>query len=139
MCNTEKSITEFHKKKDSKDGFRNRCKECRRFLAKEDYKKNKEYHRQYKKNYRKDNQWKLNAIEAKRRCRKRSATPKWLTEQHWRQIQNIYFMASITLDHVDHVIPLQGKNVCGLHVPWNLQILSPKDNLRKSNNLEDNS
>lgn len=76
---------------------------------------------------------------AKRRSNKLNATPTWLTKEHLQEIKNIYWLAvDITRTtgeryEVDHIIPLQGKNICGLHVPWNLQVLPAYINRSKGN------
>lgn len=68
---------------------------------------------------------------AKRRAFKLKATPKFANLQ---KIKEIYMNCPVGY-HVDHIVPLQGKNVCGLHVEWNLQYLTPYDNKSKSNKL----
>jgi hypothetical protein len=74
-----------------------------------------------------------------RRLAKMQRTPKWLTEIDYERIGNEYKLADILTKltssawHVDHIIPLQGKMVSGLHVPSNLRVLPAKDNISKSN------
>lgn len=91
--------------------------------------------------YQKANPAKMNAISAKRRAAKLQATPNWLTQEDFNQIEMFYKQAHQLMSetdeeyHVDHIIPLQGENVCGLHVPWNLQVILAKENLTKSNKL----
>jgi 5-methylcytosine-specific restriction endonuclease McrA len=78
-----------------------------------------------------------------RRRRFRDATPKWLTAEHKLEIRLKYRLAielsrRLGVPHaVDHIIPLQGEEVCGLHVPWNMEVITQEQNLKKSNKLVD--
>lgn len=78
------------------------------------------------------------AYEAKRRATILQRTPKWLTEDDFWLIEQAYDIAKLRTEmfgfewHVDHVVPLQGKKVSGLHVPINLSVIPGTDNCRKS-------
>ncbi len=58
--------------------------------------------------------------------------PSWLTKEQIKAIELMYVNRPEGY-HVDHIVPLQGENVSGLHVPWNLQYLPARQNLVKSN------
>ena len=83
--------------------------------------------------------------EANRRALKLKATPHWLTPAQCEATRSTYEEAArLTREtgvphHVDHIVPLQGRcprtkrrNVCGLHVPWNLQVLTRPENTAKN-------
>lgn len=106
------------------------------------YENNKEYFSQKNKLWKKLNRDK-NCYNANMYyCRKINAVPNWLTEEHKNEIKIIYNKAKQLSNEtgeqyqVDHIIPLNHPNVCGLHVPWNLQILKKIENIKKSNKLE---
>jgi hypothetical protein len=100
-----------------------------------------EFYRNYDKKYVKLNPGKKNFLTRKRRLTRIKATPKWLTSEQLAEIEWFYTTAkelqwlSEEPLEVDHIIPLNGKNVCGLHVPWNLQIIPKGLNCRKKNKL----
>lgn len=98
---------------------------------------NPEKRKQIVHNYRVNNKGKMAAKEAKRRACKKNATPSWLTKEHLAEIEAIYISAQNTGMHVDYIIPLQNKDVCGLHVPWNLQHLTQHENNMKYNTFKD--
>jgi hypothetical protein len=93
--------------------------------------------------YRELNASKYNNYSSKRRAAKLNAMPHWLTAEHLEEIEEFYLLAKelawLNQDgqpfHVDHIIPLQGVEICGLHVPWNLQLLPASHNLKKGNKL----
>lgn len=65
-----------------------------------------------------------------RQRRLKLCTPPWMTKD---QFRDIYLEAKLNGMNVDHIIPIKHDKVCGLHVPWNLQLLSKAENSRKSN------
>lgn len=84
------------------------------------------------------------AHEAKRNGAKLNATPKWLTKEQLDEIKQIYLDCQILSDafnfdgygyHVDHIMPLRGVEICGLHVPWNLRIIPAIENCKKGNRI----
>lgn len=93
---------------------------------------NKEYQKNYNKKYAKENVGKLRNNKKKYKLAKKQACPKWLNKDQINEIELIYNNCPNGFN-VDHIIPLRGKNVSGLHVPWNLQYLTNKDNRKKSN------
>lgn len=96
-------------------------------------------HEQIIKEWSKRNPDKVNARWMKYDASKKHRTPAWLSEDELWMIEQAYDIAqkrTVAFGfswHVDHIVPLQGKTVSGLHVPWNLQVLTSKDNQIKSN------
>ena len=142
-CGVSKEIASFHRRKNS---VVSRCKECVslycrvRYQEKKDHiaaingkwkDNNKEYRLQLHKAYKKRTKGKQAALEAKRRASKMNQTPAWADlkaiEEFYNNCPEGY--------HVDHIIPLQGKTVRGLHTMENLQYLPASENISKGNRL----
>lgn len=84
------------------------------------------------------NKSKFRAIEAKRNFLQRHAKLKCLTKEDHEDIHVYYFVSrNMSLSgvkyNVDHIVPIKHRNVCGLHVPWNLRILEEALNKSKGN------
>lgn len=122
---------------------RNRARE---YASREENKANRKKNMQnfmdknpdYFKDYMKNNWDKYLEYASRRRWLKEKATLN-LSEDQIQQMRDMYWLAcdltavSGELYEVDHIIPLRGVDICGLHVPWNLQIL-PRDLNRSKNN-----
>jgi len=89
-------------------------------------------------NWFKNNQHKNAMKKRGRDASKLQRTPSWMNDGHKFEIECIYKYCSalraIGLKYeVDHIVPLQGKNVSGLHLPWNLQVITERENRSKRN------
>lgn len=132
-CKEPKERESFVKDTSRKDNLGNKCRDCRGVIHKR--KKRKEDYVEYRK--------RENNKKKKRRLAEKIATPCWLTKEHKKQIAHVY-------DHmrdccrttgekyeVNHVQPLRGENICGLHVPWNLEVLPRYINSALGNAFKD--
>lgn len=90
---------------------------------------NKEKIKNSRQKFVKNNKGKIKAAKAQRRAMILQQTPKWADlkaiEEFYKKCPDGY--------HVDHIIPLKGKNVRGLHVLENLQYLPALENIKKNN------
>jgi hypothetical protein len=84
----------------------------------------------------------INSLTAKRRACKLQRIPSWTTETDKWMLREIHALALLRTKltgvkcHVDHIIPLQGELVSGLHTPYNMQVIPATENIIKKNKFE---
>jgi len=118
----EKQRAKYH---EDRDGHNARARQWKS--------ENKSKVAKYAKKYAARNREHLAEAAAARRAGIRRATPKWVDRG---ALVEIYRKARRRGLCVDHIIPLKGDGVCGLHVPWNLQLLTVSENCSKGNRYE---
>ena len=158
-CKETKPFDFFSRNKTRKDGLQAYCKSCFATTAEKYKEKKKEYQKAYQSNnpdthkvstrraskkWKEQNRAKATAYQVKRKASKLKATPMWLSSFDLLKITCLYQVARMRSQesgqewHVDHIVPLKGKTVCGLHVPWNLRVITAVENMAKNNRLEVN-
>jgi hypothetical protein len=159
-CGVNKPKTEFYRKSTAKDGLFWWCRACHKENMKAKYHElakdeayrvrergrmdafwaaNPDIRKRCSQEYASKNKAKLTANASKYRASKAKRTPAWLTDDDFWIIEEAHTLAALRTKlfgfqwHVDHVVPLHGELVSGLHVPHNLQVIPAWDNRSKSN------
>lgn len=143
-CSEPKPLAAFGR---DRGRLRAKCKECANAQTQAWREKTPEEFKQknkaYSKNYNERNPEKRSALNAQRHVRLRSnrATPAWANRD---AILAVYAQARLLRQmgqdvQVDHIIPLNGKDVCGLHVENNIRIVLRSENLLKANKMKEGS
>lgn len=127
------------KAKRNQDNWRARNPRLAALRANEWYYNNLDRHNSQMKQYFEKNPHLRAKLSSVQRAAKNNRTPDWLTIDDFWIMDEIYRLAGLrtaitgVAHHVDHVIPLRGKLVSGLHVPSNLRVVEWKENLKKGN------
>ncbi len=149
-CKTKKDAGDFHRSA-AHGGYSPRCKPCAIAVASAWYAANKgrkraydakrraekrELYRAASKRHRDKHPDRKAADVAARRAALATRMPPWVNKDDCRVFYEMAARVSKCLGiqhHVDHIVPLRGKTVSGLHVPWNLRVIPAAENIRKSN------
>lgn len=138
-CGDSKPLTEFYKDKRGKDGRYAACRACHYKRCTTWWDRNRPAMREKLQKRKKRDRAKFTALQVKRYAAGMRRTPPWLTKAHLAEIEGAYHFARVMEAiagekyHVDHIEPLQGKDVSGLHVPWNLRVIPARENFAKGN------
>ena len=137
-CGKIKTASQFYKARRSTDGLRSSCKDCTTKYTRKYYIDNKERILSSNKVFRDTNKH-LYLSKSKSR---RDVLNKEINTIYNDRIKEIYYIRDAISEEsgieyqIDHIIPLKHRNVCGLNVPWNLQILTEDENRSKKNKFD---
>jgi len=140
VCIREYSKNHYEHNKDKRkvqhETYYKNNKERINAINRNNWEENRDRYGKARKKWKEEHKGEICADSALRRAIMAKATPSFADQE---KIKDIYKKAALisqltgVLHHVDHIIPIRGKGVTGLHVEWNLRIIPAKENLRKNN------